>query len=134
MASEEEQIRDVERSLDAGATRHHLRARRAWGLVGTHTNRDDRVQAELALWLCACYNDGPSPTWLIFGNDDDLAWCSMPAGMDVDDVVHADVIAGSHTSSGEVLDFLAGTTLLPGDYYGESTVARRIAKRLLASP
>lgn len=134
MSSEPEQIRAVERILDAGAAHLETDTPRAEVPSDGHPERDVRARATLALCLCACYDDDLSPTWLIYGDEDDLVWCSVPDGMDVDDIVRAETVAGSHTSSLEVLEWLADQTSLPGDDQGAHSVAHRIRERLTSAP
>jgi hypothetical protein len=90
----------VEQILSAAAARNPAKQQQVEG----------RRVATRALWICACETINDAPTWLIHDDADGIgiAWCRVPDGADVGDVVDARLIAGGHTDPGDVLLWLQG--------------------------
>ncbi len=69
----------------------------------------DRPAATHALWICACITIDDAPTWLLYDTDEDgIAWCRVPDGLEPLDLVEARLSGGGHADPGEVLLWLQG--------------------------
>ena len=80
-----------------------------------------------ALWICACVTLDDAPTWLVYEDGDQgMVWCRVPDGMDIPDVVSADVFAGGHADPGEVLVWLEGEASHPWAGGGHGSRGRNL--------
>lgn len=129
MVPDDPHVHEVEQCLDRGAGRLDLGRRSRW----IRRSEPVRPTAELALWLCACNTYQESPGWLIIGDDESAAWCRLPDGMEVRDLVDVQHAAGGHMAPAEVLEWLRGERASPGDLSGDAQIAIRLGRTLRRS-
>ena len=81
-------------------------------LLGASRRRettDDRVEANVALWLCGCYSDHDEvPIWLVYERAADglIEWRRVPSRTHESDLVNAKDLTGDHTFPASVLAWL----------------------------
>lgn len=120
---EDPEVAEVERILAAAASTY------------TPSRLADPLVVEHALWLCACVSEADDcPTWLIHDTvSGGLAWCRVPDGLHIGDLVDARLVAGAHVHPGEVLWWLQGQADVPwshGD--GDQAVLSELGRTLRA--
>ena len=75
-----------------------------------------------------------APTWLIYDRDEDgVAWCRVPDGIEPLDLVDAPLSAGGHADPSDVLLWLKGDAPDPwasGDGVGDAAVIRELGRQL----
>ena len=75
-----------------------------------------------------------APTWLIHDTDEDgVAWRRVPDGVELLDLVDAELRAGGHTDPCAVLDWLQGKTTNPWsvDGHGSAAVVRELGRKIV---
>jgi hypothetical protein len=88
---------------------------------------DEPLATTHALWICACVTMDDAPIWLIYEDGDSgMAWCRVPDGMDIPDVVAADSVAGGHADPAEVLAWLQGEASDPWAGGGDGSRGRKL--------
>ena len=86
---------------------------------------NESLATTVALWICACVSMDDAPTWLVYEDGErGMAWCRVPDGVEVSDVVNADVVAGGHADPGEVLAWLEGEASDPWAGGGDGSRGR----------
>ena len=67
------------------------------------------LSADAALWLCPCYSDTGAPTLLLLHDAvHGLGWSWLPDKVGVESVVATERVAGWHTTTVGVLQWLRG--------------------------
>jgi hypothetical protein len=118
---EDPEVAEVETILTAVASKY------------TPSRPADPLVVEHALWLCACVSEADDcPTWLIHDTAaGGVAWCRVPDGLDIPDLVDARLIAGAHVHPSEMLSWLKGQSAVPwSDGDSDQAVLSELGRKL----
>jgi hypothetical protein len=93
------------------------------------------VIANHALWICACVTYEKRPTWLIYDTSTgELAWRTVPDGIEPLDLGQAQLSAGGHADPAEVMHWLRGDASDPwsggGAGHGDSGVLDELGHKI----
>ncbi len=91
-----------------------------------------------ALWICACITVDDAPTWLIYDTlSGELRWLRVLDGVDVQNVVGAQLSAGGHADPADVLTWLHGSAPDPwstvGSGSGDTEVLEHLRSKIRSS-